>query len=45
MATSGTVNHNPQVEEKIWEIVALGFRRTSPLTRDNSLTVSLVVMK
>ena len=45
MATWGTVNHNPSVEEKIWETVAPDFRRTSTLSRDNSWTVSLVVMK
>ena len=41
----GTVKQYSSVEEKIWETVALGFRRTSPLTRDKSLTASLVVMK
>ena len=45
MATWGTVSHDPLVEEKIWETVAQSFRRSSPLTRDNSLTVSLVVIK
>ena len=41
----GTVNHDPSIQEKVWETVALGFRQNFSLTRDNSLTVSLVVMK
>ena len=41
----GTSQPQSSVEEKILETVALGFRITSPLTRDNSWTVSLVVMK
>ena len=38
MATWGTVNHNPSVEEKIMDTVALGFRRSSQLPWDNALT-------
>ena len=32
----GQSNHNPSVVEKIWETVALGLPKSSPLPRDNN---------